>query len=131
MGLNCNKVVWLENGQKIFIRQHNDKTQQGAMVLVNKCIALISVAAADPKIYTKYYKHSNESCAFAIFVDNWAARAQDSTKPFCDFAKSSFFECVFSYKTSEKLKFIYIVVSVLKSCFLTNEKIVYFGSILF
>ena len=51
MGLNCNKVVWLENGQKIFIRQHNDKTQQGAMVLVNKCITLISVA--DPKIYTK------------------------------------------------------------------------------
>ena len=54
MGLNYNKVVWLEHGHKIFIRRHNDRTQQGAMVLVNKCITLIS--EADPKIYTKYYK---------------------------------------------------------------------------
>ena len=45
-----------KNSHKIVTGQQNGRTQQGAMVLVNKCITLISVAK--PKVkYPKYYKH--------------------------------------------------------------------------
>ena len=67
----------------------------------------------NPRYFSKYYKHSNESCTFAVSLANWPVRAV--VKNFGNFDVLSHFFHIFMSNTKTKLRCLYIVGFTIKS----------------